>query len=97
MEITMMASKARYKVFEVGHMRPMGLEPCEKLSAGDVGYFTASIKNVVNTQVGDTVTGLERPAAAPLPGYRPAHPMVFSGIYTVEGDKYRTFATRLKS
>ena len=88
MEITMMATKTKYKVVEVGHMRPMGFEPCDELCAGDVGYFTGSIKNVANTQVGDTVTGLERQTDTPLPGYRQAQPMVFSGIYTVDGAKY---------
>ena len=88
MDIKMMASGARYKVVEIGHMRPLGLEPCDELSAGDVGYLTASIKNVADTEVGDTVTGAENPADEPLPGYRPAQPMVFSGIYTVDGAKY---------
>ena len=88
MNVRMMASGAEYKVVEVGHMRPMGLDPCESLSAGDVGYFTASIKNVADTRVGDTVTGADRPAADPLPGYRPVQPMVFSGIYTADGAKY---------
>ncbi|MBQ6540314.1 MAG: translation elongation factor 4, partial [Oscillospiraceae bacterium] len=87
-EVKMMASGAVYKVVEVGHMKPMGLEPCDVLSAGDVGYFTASIKNVADTQVGDTVTLAANPAAEPLPGYKPAQPMVFSGIYTVDGAKY---------
>ncbi|NLH00849.1 MAG: elongation factor 4 [Clostridiales bacterium] len=85
MNILMMASGAKYKVVEVGHLRPFGLDPCDSLSAGDVGYFTASIKNVTDTQVGDTVTGLENPAKAPVPGYRPAQPMVFSGIYPADG------------
>ena len=87
-EVRMMASGAVYKVVEVGHMLPIGLEPCDELCAGDVGYFTASIKNVADTQVGDTVTGNENPASEPLPGYKPAQPMVFSGIYTVDGAKY---------
>ena len=87
-EIKMMASGAVYKVTELGHLRPLGMEPCEELSAGDVGYLTASIKTVSDTAVGDTVTGAENPAAEPLPGYRPARPMVFSGIYTVDGAKY---------
>ena len=87
-EIMLMGTGAKYKVVEVGHLRPMGLEPCEELSAGDVGYFTASIKNVADTQVGDTVTGAERPAAQALPGYRPARPMVYCGIYTEDGSKY---------
>jgi len=88
MNIQMMASGAKYKIVEVGHMRAFGLEPCEKLSAGDVGYFTASIKNVTDTQVGDTVTGQEFPASEPVPGYRPAQPMVFSGIYPADGAEY---------
>lgn len=88
MEIRMMASGAKYRVVEVGHLRPFGLEPCAGLAAGDVGYLTASIKNVADTQVGDTVTSAENPAASPVPGYRPAQPMVFSGIYPADGAKY---------
>ena len=88
MDVKMMASGAVYKVVEVGHMRPIGLDPCKELSAGDVGYFTASIKTVSDTQPGDTVTGAENPAAEPLPGYRPAQPMVFSGVYPADGAKY---------
>ena len=87
-EIMLMGTGAKYKVVEVGHLRPIGLEPCEELSAGDVGYFTASIKNVADTQVGDTVTEAERPAGQALPGYRPARPMVYCGIYTEDGSKY---------
>ena len=88
MEIKLMGTGAKYKVVELGYLRPMGLEPCDELAAGDVGYFTASIKNVADTQVGDTVTGAERPAAEALPGYRPARPMVYCGIYTEDGSKY---------
>ena len=88
MDIKLMASGASYKVVEVGHLRPLGLEPCAELSAGDVGYFTASIKNVADTRVGDTVTGVERPADEPLPGYSPARPMVYCGVYTEDGSKY---------
>ena len=87
-EVLLMSTGARYKVLEVGHLRPIGLEPCEELAAGDVGYFTASIKNVADTQVGDTVTEAMNPAAQPLPGYRPARPMVYCGIYTEDGSKY---------
>ena len=87
-EILLMSTGARYKVLEVGHLRPIGLEPCAELCAGDVGYFTASIKNVSDTQVGDTVTLADRPAAEALPGYRPARPMVYCGIYTEDGSKY---------
>ena len=88
MEVRMMASGAQYNVVEVGHLRPRGYEPCSALYAGDVGYFTASIKNVSETQVGDTVTSLENPASEAMPGYRPAQPMVFSGVYTTDGAKY---------
>ena len=87
-EILLMGTGAKYKVVEVGHLRPIGLEPCEELAAGDVGYFTASIKNVADTQVGDTVTEAARPTAEALPGYRPARPMVYCGIYTEDGSKY---------
>ena len=87
-EVLLMSTGARYKIVEVGHLRPIGLDPCDELGAGDVGYFTASIKNVADTQVGDTVTDAERPAAEALPGYRPARPMVFCGIYTEDGSKY---------
>ena len=87
-EILLMSTGARYKVVEVGHLRPIGLDPCDALSAGDVGYFTASIKNVADTQVGDTVTDALRPTAEALPGYRPARPMVYCGIYTEDGSKY---------
>ena len=87
-EVLLLSTGARYKVVEVGHLRPIGLDPCEELAAGDVGYFTASIKNVADTQVGDTVTEANRPTAEPLPGYRPARPMVFCGIYTEDGSKY---------
>ncbi len=87
-EILLMSTGAKYKVVEVGHLRPIGLEPCDELAAGDVGYFTASIKNVADTQVGDTVTEAARPAGEALPGYRPARPMVYCGIYTEDGSKY---------
>ena len=87
-EILLMGTGAKYKVVEVGHLRPIGLEPCDELAAGDVGYFTASIKNVSDTQVGDTVTDAANPTAEALPGYRPARPMVFCGIYTEDGSKY---------
>ena len=87
-EILLMSTGAKYKVLEVGHLRPIGLDPCAELVAGDVGYFTASIKNVSDTHVGDTVTDAGKPTAEALPGYRPARPMVFCGIYTEDGSKY---------
>ena len=86
--IRLMATGAEHKVLEVGHLRPMGLDPCDELAAGDVGYFTASIKNVEDTRVGDTVTESTRPCAEALPGYRPARSMVYCGIYTEDGSKF---------
>lgn len=87
-EVFMMSTGASFKVVEVGHMRPIGLDPCTELSAGDVGYFTASIKTVEDTTVGDTVTLLNNKCVEALPGYRPARPMVYCGIYTEDGSKY---------
>ena len=86
--IRLMATGAEYKILEVGHLRPMGLDPCDELAAGDVGYFTASIKNAEDTLVGDTVTESARPCAEALPGYRPARSMVYCGIYTEDGSKF---------
>ena len=88
MNIRMMASGAQHQVLECGLLRPLGYEPCDALEAGQVGYFTASIKDVKTTEVGDTVTGLDNPAAEPLPGYRKAQPMVYCGVYTEDGSKY---------
>ncbi|MCL2152815.1 MAG: translation elongation factor 4 [Oscillospiraceae bacterium] len=88
MEIMLMSSGAKYNVVELGHMRPVGMAPCDVLSAGDVGYLSASIKNVGDTTVGDTVTDAGMPASEPLPGYRAVQSMVFSGLYTTDGAKY---------
>jgi len=88
MTIRMMATGAQYTILECGYLKPLGYEPTAALQAGEVGYFTASIKNVKDTQVGDTVTGAENPAKEPLPGYRPAQSMVYCGIYTEDGSKY---------
>ena len=87
-EIKLMSSGAEYRIVEIGHMRPVGMEPCDVLSAGDVGYLTASIKNVGDTSVGDTVTDADKPAKEPLPGYKNVQSMVFSGLYTADGAKY---------
>jgi len=87
-EVKMMSTGAKYRVVETGHMRPVGMEPCEELSAGDVGYLTASIKNVGDTTVGDTVTAANDPAVDPLPGYKRVQSMVYSGLYTADGAKY---------
>ena len=86
--IRLMATGAQYSVVECGHLLPLGLEPCAELEAGEVGYFTASIKTVADTRVGDTVTDAAAPAPEPLPGYRPVQSMVYCGIYTEDGSKY---------
>ena len=86
--IRMMATGAEYTILDCGYLKPLGNEPTDALQAGEVGYFTASIKNVKDTRVGDTITDAARPAAEPLPGYRPAQPMVYCGIYTEDGSKY---------
>ena len=86
--IRMMATGATFDVVEVGHMRPGRLDPCDGLCAGEVGYIAASIKTVSEARVGDTVTLADRPAAAPLPGYRKVNPMVFCGIFPADGAHY---------
>ena len=96
MDIKMMATGAEYKVVEVGTMSPNGLCPRDALGAGEVGYITASIKTVADTQVGDTITGVENPAQEPLPGYRAVQPMVFSGIYPADGAKYQDLRDALE-
>ncbi|MBQ6756094.1 MAG: translation elongation factor 4 [Oscillospiraceae bacterium] len=86
--VRMMATGAEYQILECGHLLPLGYSPCDALYTGEVGYFTASIKNVRDTQVGDTVTQKDNPASEPLPGYRPARQMVYCGIYTEDGSKF---------
>ncbi len=88
MDIRMMATGATYKVVEVGTLHPSGMIPADALGAGEVGYLTASIKNVADTRVGDTVTEVARPCAEPLPGYKTVQPMVYSGVYPADGSKY---------
>jgi GTP-binding protein LepA len=86
-KIKLMATNKVYEVTEVGVFTP-GVLPIGELSAGDVGYITASIKNVRDARVGDTITEADRPTSKALPGYKPAIPMVYSGIYPVDGAKY---------
>ena len=86
--IRMMATGAEFQVVEVGYMGATNIVPQDHLEAGEVGYITASIKSIGDTQVGDTVTLADRPADEPLPGYRKVNPMVFSGIYPADGAKY---------
>ncbi len=88
MTIRMMATGAEFGVVEVGSMGATSLNPLPELSAGEVGYITASIKTVQDTRVGDTVTGAETPTPEALPGYRRVNPMVFCGIYPADGARY---------
>ena len=88
MQVRLMASGAQYTVLDCGYLRPLGMESAKELSAGEVGWFTASIKTVKDTRVGDTITEAARPTAEPLPGYRPAQAMVYCGVYTEDGSKY---------
>ncbi|GKI14546.1 elongation factor 4 [Oscillospiraceae bacterium] len=86
--VRMMAAGTEFTLVEVGHMGATSLSPCAQLQAGEVGYLTASIKNVRDTRVGDTVTLAAAPTPEPLPGYRKVTPMVFCGIYPVDGARY---------
>ena len=86
--IRMMATGAVEEVVEVGYFGAGRLIPCDELSAGMVGYITASIKNVRDTRVGDTVTDADRPCAEALPGYKKVNPMVYCGMYPADGAQY---------
>ncbi len=88
-EIMLMATGAKFNVVECGYLRATGFDPRGELNSGEVGYIAASIKSVRDAQVGDTVTTTDNPASEPLPGYRPAQPMVFCGIYPADGSKYQ--------
>ena len=87
-QILMMATGAKAEVVEVGYFGAGQFIPCDELSAGMVGYITASLKNVKDTRVGDTVTDARRPCAEPLPGYKKVNPMVYCGMYPADGAKY---------
>ena len=87
-KIRLMATGASFEVVEVGYFGAGQLIPCEELSAGMVGYLTASIKNVKDTRVGDTITDADRPCGKPLPGYKKVNPMVYCGVYPADGAKY---------
>ena len=84
----MMATGASFEVVEVGYFGPGQFIPCDELTAGMVGYMTASIKNLKDTHVGDTITNLENPCKEPLPGYKKVNPMVYCGMYPADGAKY---------
>ena len=95
-KIKMMHAGTEFEVIEVGQLATFGLRPTSELAAGDVGYFTASIKNVSQTRVGDTVTHVDNPTAEPLPGFRKALPMVFSGIYPADSSRYNDLRDALE-
>ena len=87
-KIRLMSTGATFDVVDVGTLEPFGLKSTDCLRAGEVGYLTASIKSVSDTQVGDTVTLHENPTAEPCPGFKEAHPMVYAGIYPADGARY---------
>ncbi|MBQ0135673.1 MAG: translation elongation factor 4 [Oscillospiraceae bacterium] len=91
----LMSTGAEFTVVEVGYMRATSMQPAACLKAGEVGYITASIKTVSEARVGDTVTTVDKPADAPLPGYRKVNPMVFCGIYPADGADYEALKEAL--
>ena len=94
--IRMMAGKCEFDVTEVGAYRPLGYAPCEELRAGEVGYIAASIKDIADIRVGDTITLADNPASEPLPGYKPVLPMVYCGIYPADGADYEALKDALE-
>ena len=92
----MMATGAKFTVVETGYMRATSMEPTDRLSSGEVGYITASIKTVSDAHVGDTVTLADAPAKEPLPGYRKVNPMVFCGVYPADGADYENLREALE-
>ena len=94
--IRMMAGKCEFDVTEVGAYLPLGYSPRESLNAGEVGYIAASIKDIADIRVGDTITLATNPAAEPLPGYKPVLPMVYCGIYPADGADYESLRDALE-
>ncbi len=92
----LMATGAEFTIVETGYMRAQAPEPCPELTAGEVGYITASIKTVGDARVGDTITTARNPASEPLPGYRKVNPMVFCGIYPADGADYENLRDALE-
>ncbi len=95
-EIQLMASGKSFVVTEVGYFEPGSYQPADKLQAGEVGYIAASIKNLSDVRVGDTITLKENPATEPLPGYKKVNPMVYCGLYPVDGSDYENLKTALE-
>lgn len=95
-EILLMASNKVFTVTEVGYFEPGSYVPTEKLEAGEVGYIAASIKTLSDIRVGDTITLKEKPAAEPLPGYKKVNPMVYCGLYPMDGSEYENLKIALE-
>ena len=95
-EIMLMAAKKTFTVTEVGHFEPGTYEPCEYLEAGEVGYIAASIKNLSDIRVGDTITLKSSPALEPLSGYKKVNPMVYCGLYPMDGSDYENLKVALE-
>ena len=95
-EILLMANGKNFTVTEVGHFEPGRYEPCKELEAGEVGYIAASIKNLSDIRVGDTITLKNRPTEKPLPGYKKVNPMVYCGLYPIDGSDYENLKVALE-
>ena len=95
-EILFMATNKKFVVTELGYMAPGTTVPSDKLTAGEVGYIAASVKNVADLHVGDTITTVENPASEPLPGYKKANSMVYCGMYPLDGGDYENLKTALE-
>ena len=95
-EIVLMSNGKSFTVTEVGHFEPGSYEPCEKLFAGEVGYIAASIKSLSDIRVGDTITLKDDKALEPLPGYKKVNPMVYCGIYPMDGSDYENLKVALE-
>ena len=95
-EIMLMSNKKSFTVTEVGYFEPGSYNPCDKLQAGEVGYIAASIKSLSDIRVGDTITNKNRPAKEPLPGYKKVNPMVYCGIYPIDGSDYENLKVALE-
>ena len=95
-EILLMSSSKTFVVTEVGHFEPGTYEPCKKLEAGEVGYIAASIKNLSDVRVGDTITLKDNKAEEPLPGYKKVNPMVYCGLYPIDGSDYENLKVALE-
>ena len=95
-EILFMATNKKFVVTELGYMAPGTTVASDKLTAGEVGYIAASVKNVADLHVGDTITTVENPASEPLPGYKKANSMVYCGLYPLDGGDYENLKTALE-